>query len=456
MTLGEVWTALRNAWWLPLLGVITAAAAGLGISLLQTPVYSSSTQLFVSTPIATSATDVLQGSQFSQQRVTSYAELLRGEELAGRVVNRLALAKSPKQLSNEIAVFVPTDSVLLDVTVTDPSPQRAQRIAEAVGTEFTAMAAQLETPGTGGITPVKVTVTQKPDLPRSPSSPDFLRRLGFGALVGLVLGAGAAIARARLDRSVKGDAVADAVGAPVVGIIVQDDALAREHTIDLVQGGRTAEGYRQLRANLEFLNGEDPPKVVLVSSALPDEGRTTLVINLGLALAETGRRSAIIEADLRQPTLTRYLGMVPGAGLTDVLLDRAALDEVAQTYQENLRVIPCGPNPSNRAQLLASGRMRAVVEKLRADNDVVLIQGPPLLPVADSSSLAVHCDAALLSVRYGRTRKDQLRQAVGTLMRVGVTSIGVVLNLVPPKAELACAYDNVRSCHPDDAKHRAH
>jgi capsular exopolysaccharide synthesis family protein len=458
MTLGEVWAALRNSWWAPVLGLLACAAAALAVSLVQAPLYSSSTQLFVSTPGAISPTDVYQGSQFSQQRVTSYVELLRGEELARRVVDRLGLTMSPKELTDELVVAAPTDSVLLDVTVHDRSPQQAQRIAQAMGTEFAAMAAQLEAPGSGGDSPVKVSVIQQPGLPSSPSFPDFPRRVGFGALIGLVLGASVAIARARLDRSVKDpEQVADLIGVPVVGTIVRDDALARNHTVDLTRGGRTVEDYRQLRAGLEVLDVQEPPKVILVSSVLPEEGATTLVANLGLALAEAGKRVTIVEADLRRAKLTRYLGMAAGPGLTNVLLERATLGEVAHPYREDLTIVAGGPKPPNLGHLLASSRMRAVVEKLRADNDVVLIQGPPLLPMADSSSLAAHCDAVLLSVRYGKTQKDQLRQAVTTLERAGTRTIGIVLNLVPPTADRAGAgagdYEHRR--HGAGAKHGA-
>ncbi|WP_233517599.1 CpsD/CapB family tyrosine-protein kinase [Geodermatophilus marinus] len=204
---------------------------------------------------------------------------------------------------------------------------------------------------------------------------------------------------------------------------------------------RTAEDYRQLRNNLQFLNVDEPPKVIMVSSAVPSEGKTTAVVNLGLALADAGRRVTIVEADLRKPKVTRYLGMVGGVGLSNILADTADLDDVLQRYGTGeLSVIAAGPTPPNPGELLSSRHMFALLDKLRAANDFVLVDAPPLLPVADSTGLAVYMDGVLLSVRYGSTRKEQLQQAAATLERVGAKALGVILNIVPPKAELASAY----------------
>jgi capsular polysaccharide biosynthesis protein len=135
--LREVLVALRVSWWLPLVGLVVGAASGLVLSLLQTPQYTSQTQLFVSVSGTESTSEAFQGSQFSQERVSSYARLVAGEELAGRVIDRLGLEESPAIVSDQVAAAVVTDTVLIDVTVTDPSAERAQLIAQVVGDEFT-------------------------------------------------------------------------------------------------------------------------------------------------------------------------------------------------------------------------------------------------------------------------------------------------------------------------------
>jgi capsular exopolysaccharide synthesis family protein len=409
MELREVVRAFRAFWWMLVTGVLLGGIAATAVSLLVTPQYTSHTRLFVSTTGSTSTSDVLTGSQFSQQRVASYVRLLTGEDLAARVIADLELDMTPEEFAEQVTASAVPETVLLDVTVTDPSPQRARDIAEGTSAEFIRLIRGLETPRGSGTSPVTVTVVDTAKLPARPSEPQVLRNIVLGLAVGLLAGGGAAVVAARLDRSVKdGDEASALVGAPLVGTIQRDQALNKTHTTDRRGDSRTAEDYRQLRNNLRFLEVDDPPRVIMVSSAVPAEGKTTLVINLALALAEAGQRVVVVEADLRRPKVTSYLGMVGGVGLTNVLTGTAYLEEVLQQHgMDGLTVLAAGPTPPNPGELLASSHMRAVVEKLRGRFDVVLVDAPPLLPVADASGLAPHTDGVLLSVRYGSTRRDQ-------------------------------------------------
>jgi capsular exopolysaccharide synthesis family protein len=440
--LREILAALRAGWWLAVIGLVVGAGAALLASLLQTPLYTSSTQLFVSTRDSASSSEVFQGSQFSQQRVTSYAQLITGDELADRVIDRLNLDMATSTLRDKIVATTATNTVLIDVTVTDPSPERAQRIADAVGDEFASFATELETTDPGGPSPVKVTVTQRPQVPSVASSPRTTRNAALGALAGLFVGAGLAIARARLDRTVKeADDATELAGAPVIGLVLRDQSLEKRHVIERGTPTRVAEDYRQLRTNLQFLNVDNPPKVIMVSSAMPAEGKTTAAINLALALAEAGRQVTLLDADLRRPRVTNYLGVVGGVGLTNVLAGTADVADVLQPYGDTgVQVIGAGPTPPNPSELLASKHMSALIHELRGKSEYVLIDAPPLLPVADSTGLAVMVDGVLLSVRYGKSRKDQLQQAAATLERVGARTLGLILNMVPPKAGVTAAY----------------
>ncbi|SDF64494.1 polysaccharide biosynthesis tyrosine autokinase [Klenkia brasiliensis] len=443
MELNEVLRALRSGWWFLLVGALVGPGLALGVSLLQTPMYVSNTQLFVSATEVVSTSDAFQGSQLSAQRVASYARLLQGEDLASRVVDDLDLSVTPATLAQRISAVPVVDTVLIDVSVEDPSPRQAQRIAEAVGVEFSNLVDELEATGeTGAAPPVRVTVTDRPNLPDSADSPKIARNLAIGLAGGLFLGAAVSILRLRLDRTVRDAEDASALsGSPVIGVIVRDEALAAQHTIERNGVGRSAEGYRQLRTNLQFLNIDEPPKVIMVSSAVPSEGKTTLAVNLALSLVEAGRSVTLIEADLRRPRVTRYLGMVGGVGLTNILTGSAAVEDVEQPYGDgDLTVIAAGPTPPNPSELLSSSHMFSLIDDLRVKNDFVLLDAPPLLPVADASGLAVLVDGVVLSLRYGSTTKEQLAQTQATLGRVGAKTLGIVLNIVPPKAEVTSAY----------------
>jgi capsular exopolysaccharide synthesis family protein len=441
MEFRDVLAALRAGWWLAVMGLVMGGLAALGVSLLMTPYYTAQTQLFVSTNDSSSTSAVFQGGQFSQERVASYAELLSGEELAARVADRLGLDVLPAQLANQIGASAVPQTVLLNVTVTDSVPERAQQIAAEIGTEFPLLVNELETTSNGE-SPVRVAVVDGPELPEVPSSPRTALNVILGSLVGLLLGIAAAITRARMDRSVKKtEDAAELAAAPVIGVVLRHPGMETRHVVDRTRMSRMSEDYRHLRANLQFLDVDEPPKVIMVSSALPSEGKTTVVINLALALAEAGRKVTVVEADLRRPRITRYLGMVGGVGLTNILAGSADVADVTQYYGEHgLAVIAAGPIPPNPSELLASATMAELLDKLRASNDFVLVDSPPILPVADSTGLASVVDGVLLSVRFGSTQKDQLQQAAATIQRVGAKTLGVILNIVPPRAEIAAAF----------------
>jgi capsular exopolysaccharide synthesis family protein len=435
-----VWAALRLGWWLPVLGALVGGAVAVAASLVQTPLYTASTQLFVSTTESATTSDVFQGSQFSQQRVTSYARLLTGEELARRVIDELELDLSPAELTGEVTATPVPETVLIEVTVTDPDPSQARDIAAAVGGLFGDLVAALETPPGAISSPVRVLVVEPPDLPESPSSPQPTRSTAIGVIAGLLLGAGAALVRARLDRSIRDhDELVDLAAAPVIGIIPKEPGLEKSHLVDRQNGSGGTEAFRQLRTNLQFLNVDQPPRVIMISSSLPGEGKTTLAVNLAVALAEAGQQVVLVEADLRRPRVTRYLGLVGGVGLTNILAGTATVDEVVQVYGDRCAVIAAGPRPPNPGELLSSSHMAALLEELKEKNDVVLVDAPPVLPVADASGLAVLVDGTVLSVRYGATTQDQVRQTALTLQRIGAKTLGVVLNLVPPRATVTSA-----------------
>jgi receptor protein-tyrosine kinase len=440
--LNEIVAAVKSGWWLAALGLLLAGNVALGLSLAQTPLYVSSTQLFVSTTDSTTPSSVYQGSEFSQERTASYVQLLSGTRLAERVVDRLGLDVSPAQVRGAVSAEAVTGTVLINVQVVDTSPVRAQAIAAALGPEFSNVVAELETPDGADVSPVKVTVTEPPFVPTSPASPNTRRDVTYAAIAGLVVGAGVAIGRQALDRSVTdAEEAAGVAGAPVIGRILRDDTLHKQHLMARAPGNRAAEDYRQLRNNLEFLNVDRPPRVIMVSSAVSSEGKTTMVANLGIALTDLSRTVAVVEADLRQPKLTSYLGLVEGPGLADVLSGRAQLEDVTQQYHDTeLRLIPAGTTPPNPGELLASSQMFALLDKLRGENDFVLVDAPPLLSVADATGLARHTDGVILSVRHGRTRRTQLAQAVAALAAVGATTLGVVLNIVPRRSESSAVY----------------
>jgi succinoglycan biosynthesis transport protein ExoP len=441
--LKDVLQALRNGWWLLVAGLLIGTVAAGLVTWQATPLYQSSTQLFVSTTGTDDTSTAYQGNLFSQQRVSSYVQLLTGERLAGRVVEQLGLDDTPAALAGSVTATTIPDTVLLDVTVTRPSATEARDIAEALGQQFSSLVTELETPDGAANSTVKVTVTEVPEVAAAPSSPRPPRNIALGALVGLLIGAGGAVLRERMDNTVKtADGVQEVTGAGLVGALLEDAALHENHVITDDDGySETAEAYRQIRTNLQFLDVDDPARSIVVTSSLPGEGKTTIAVNLAVVLAQSGAKVALIEADLRRPRVTRYLGMISGAGVSNVLAGTATYDELIQPYGNgNLTVLAAGPMPPNPSEMLGSQQMRALLAQAREHNDFVLIDAPPLLPVTDGAVLSIAADGAILVARHGVTTQAQLHQAATNLHRIEAKLLGVVLNRIPPKAAEGYGY----------------
>ncbi|HEX2075215.1 MAG TPA: polysaccharide biosynthesis tyrosine autokinase [Geodermatophilus sp.] len=428
---------VRAHWVLLVAGLLLGAVAAATVSLLLPKQYTAETQLFVSTTGSSDLATAVQGNHYAEQKVASYAELVRSKELATAVIDDLGLDMTALELQERIEAEVVVDTTILDVAVTDPSPQQALAIAESIDAEFAALVRLLETPEGETRSPVRVTVIATPELPESPSSPAVVANTALGAVLGLALAAVTAVVRDRLDTTVKDDTVAaEIAGAPVVGHVPADAELATRHVLESHSTSRTAEAFRHVRTNLAFLDVDDPPRSILVSSALPGEGKTTVAVNLALALARSGKTVTLIEGDLRSPRVIRYLGLVGGVGLTTVLAGQAELEEVVQPLDGGaLQVLGAGRTPPNPGELLSSQAMRALVKDLLAERDMVVIDAPPVLPVADAAALAPFVDGVLVCARWGGVTGDQLTRTTAALKRVGADILGVVLTMVPARAE---------------------
>lgn len=412
----------------------TIAIAAL-LTLNSTPQYASSARLFVSTS-GSDDSQALQGSQFSLQRVKSYADLLTGQEIARRVVDELELTQDPKSLAGQISASSKLDTVILTVSVTDPNPERAQMLADAVSKVFVSYVAELETPPGKDEATIKATVVDPAGLPGSPISPQPTRNIGLGLILGLLLGAGVAVLRETLDTSIKSVRQLESlVPAPIIGTISFDTNAVDTPLISSLDAyAPRAEAFRVLRTNLQFIDPDLERKVFVITSSLPGEGKTTTAVNLALALAEGGERVALVEGDLRRPRISEYLRLESAVGLTTVLIGKLPLKDAMQsTANEGLAVLTSGTTPPNPAELLKSSSMAALIESLRESYDIVLIDAPPLLPVTDGALLAAQSDGALLVVRHGKTTTDQVAMALDRLEAVGATPVGVIFNMAPAK-----------------------
>ncbi len=310
-----------------------------------------------------------------------------------------------------------------------------------------------------GLRSSNIRVVDPAMIPSFPSRPNRTRNILLAFLVGLVGGMGLALLREYLDNTVKTpddiEALTRLPSLAVVPAFATGNGRGRmrkllksasgngsESRVELVSHNlpqsQISEAFRALRTSLLLSQAEHPPQVILVTSALPREGKTTAAVNLAVTLAQLGDRTLLVDADLRKPGIGRALSLADGkyAGLSSYLAGVSSLELVTVPHPAitNLAAIPTGPIPPNPADLLSSRRLSEAVAELRTQYKFIVIDSPPIMAATDAVILSVLVDGVLLIVRSGETPKDAFMRARDLLASVKCRLLGVVLNAVDSSA----------------------
>lgn len=447
MSLRDFAKLLRTRWLTVSATTACAVIAALAITLLTTPLYQASTRLFVSSTGGASLADIYQGNRLSQERVLSYTELLMGETMAQRTVNRLRLDMTAQALQKRVTASSKPNTVLIDVDVLDESPDRARDIANGLSDEFVDMVRELETPEGASRPDARVVVEQRATTPETPAYPKTARNLTLGFVLGLLVGVALAVVRDVLDNTVKSqEALEELTGVGIVGSIPLDKERRSNPAIAFDKSNSAiAEAFRTCRTNLQFLAIDEPPRVIVITSSVPDEGKTTTAMNIALALAEADHNVVLVEGDMRRPVLDKYLDVVGSVGLSTVLSGKASLDEALQrTRFAGVTALTSGVVPPNPSELLGSLAAEKLLGELRARFDFVIVDSTPLLAVTDSAVLASSADGVIIIARFGHTKREQVATAVVSLKNVGARLLGAVLTMVPARGNTSYAYSYYR------------
>lgn len=448
----------RQAWLIVLVAVLTPAAAALA-SALQETVYRASMKVVVGQgggvfqPQFGSAVDPF---------ATTMRNLLASDVVATQVIERENLDVTPEELLEDLNVTAKPQSSVLEVSYDSPDREQAVATLDEIGRVFTALVAEklggsTVTTETGEVrAPITATVFDPAHLEPDPVAPKWTRNIGFAAALGLVLGLVLAFARDSIDNRLRSRQEAEEwFGAPVIGTLPKG---VRGSPPAGLAGSRRrgAEGdldaLHLLRANLEFAAAGASGPTILVTSAVPEEGKSTLVANLGVGLALAGKNVVCVEADLRRPKLNSYLAATGSSvGLVDVLergvalqaamrevpLEvpklgrvRAAVGEAGIASAEKpggrLSVIPSGTLPSDPATLLTPDAVADLVAALSDEGDYVIVDVPPLLAVADAFPFVLTSDMVIVVARQGKTTRQSAEAVRRTLQGLGA-NVSVVV-----------------------------
>jgi polysaccharide biosynthesis transport protein len=451
---------LRRRWFLLLMGPLLAAMGGFLVFNTVTPVYRASSTVLVKPEISQNPAqpgDLLNFERFAN----TYAALMTSPSILEAVIGQEGLVLTVAELQGRVEARPVKDTELIEISVTDEDPATAADLANALPSVFIAL-----NPGREA-TPGEVTIV-RPARTGDPIAPGIIQTLMLAAAVGLMTSGLVCFALENLDDSVKSPAAIEAATGvavvaeigpvrfttlpslprlPSVQITAALDHLALTilsklgrptETFPAVQAfmrSPSFEAFRHLRTAIDFSTAGSRLKLIAVTSPGPGEGKSTAAMNLCMALAQAGNRVILVDADLRRTSPDHSIHLADYFGITGLLLNHsydpaihAPTPALVPTDVENIELLPGGPVHHHPAELLSSPKMLRLLQALRKHADYVVIDTPPMLTASEAVWLSGKSDAVLLVVAEGRTRTEDVRQAVHLMQNVDAGLLGIIFN----------------------------
>lgn len=478
----------RRAPWI-LLCLVVVAVAAFAFSKHQTKQYTATASLVFNDQQLSQQAAGLQpvGSSNPQAQQNTNLKLVQLGEMAQRTAALLGHGLTREKVTADLSISAQGESNIVDVAATATSPTLAATIANTYANQFVeeqqnsnhkyyasalalvekqlralspkakagtaGLALQDRAQSLGVLAELKngnVQIAQAATVPTSPSSPKVLRNTALGALLGLLLGLGIAFLLERLDRRIREPKDLETLyGLPLLGVVPESAELSRSARrsdgASLASPSSTAEVFYLIRAHLRYFNVDRELRTLLIASAAPGEGKTTIACNLAAATARMGSRTLLLEADMRLPTIAQQLGIQSGPGLSDALIGSISFREATQTINLNipsgaqlsertLDVLVAGAAlPPNPGELTESHAMESLLEQAKSTYDLVVIDTPPLTAVSDAFPLLLKADGVVIVGRVGRNRRDVAQRLHETLVGTGAPLLGIVANGFKPR-----------------------
>ncbi|MDE2902211.1 MAG: polysaccharide biosynthesis tyrosine autokinase [Chloroflexota bacterium] len=405
-------------WWVLLIGMTAGGSAAWGVSRLIDPTYRATATIVVNQSAAP-GTVTYSDALLSQQLVKTYARMATQRVVLEQVVNQLDLAVELADLDDLVDGLAIAQTQLLEIRAETPDPEFSRDLANAVARVFIEQQQPFLPTGRGEHV---LRVAQPATLPRVPIAPRVVLNTLVGALAGLLAATAIAAFLEYRDDTIKSPDDLQPLGLAqlgVVGVLMENEDLPPP----------AAEAYRKIRTSIDLWGLQHPVRL-LVTSAGQGEGKSTTAANLAVVFGQTERRVVLVDADLRRPCLHQRLGLRNTRGLTSLLVNHEedASTALRRTAFHNVSLVPAGQSPANAAELLASTRMRNVLDELADLADIVIVDSPPVLGVSDPVVLAAAGGAVLLVARAGATRPGPLLRAREALLKTGAVLLGAVVN----------------------------
>lgn len=414
-----------------LIATLFGVAAAYGLTMLIPPTYEATGSVLVTGDTARDPeTGRYVDVSFARGLVPTVARMGESREVGLDAAARVGLRESA--VVGRVRTEYALDAQIIVIKARAVVPEEAAKIVNAVQDALNDLVERRRIDGLGVIGAHPLDRAMPPDSPVQPSVPLYCT---LGGVLGLLAGLGLGRLRDRLDDRVRDvEGLRETTGAPVLASIPFDRRVSKSPLALDTAGSAWSESFARLRTNLEYVAADARGQVFAVTSAIAGEGKSVTSCNLAIAFANAGRQVVLVEANLRRPASSRYLGVRSQTGLTTVLRGHTGLDAATQPWGDRgLMFVPAGPAVPNPSELLASGRTTEVLAALRERFDLVLLDLPALLRVTDAAVLAGQVDGVLLVARYHGTSVKQVRQAVEELNIANARTLGCVLNMTPQR-----------------------
>ena len=382
------------------------------------------------------STEMSSGASYLSTEIRTYPELAKTEAVLQPVISDLGLDMTVKQLGQIVTVTNPANTFMVDISVKSRSAQESADIANEVAANLTTLISS-SLRSNGQASPVRLYVVQKAAPSTEPSSPNVPLYLVVALILGLVVGVCAALLKDALNTKAEGlTDVKNTTGLSSLGMLQRSDLLARSTPAVIAQpSSREAEQCRRIRTNISFLTPAQKGQghLLVFTSTVPSEGKTTACINVAAAIAEAGKSVLVIDADLRRPSVAKKLGIEGHAGLSHILSNQATPTDVVQPYWKSaFQILPAGRRPANAGLLINSPIMEALVKRATTQYDYVLIDTAPLAVANDAIVFGRMADGVVMTVGKKIANRHVLKDDVQQFVDADVPVLGFILNYADP------------------------
>lgn len=421
------------------IALITLACA-LGVTFynvnLKTPMYSTWTSILLvkndTSNNSTNSNDIITQNDITlnQKLVSTYREIIKSRLVLSQVIARLNLGYTVDDLSNRVSVQAISETEILKITVTDSDPVRAADIANKLADVF-------EVEVTNRFNLNNVSVLDRAQAATAPSNNTTIRDIVL-AMFASVVGSTAVVFvifyfddRLRYTENMENE-----IGMPIIAKVFKDKS-ADDLIVDKKPNALTSESIRTLRTNLQFASIDTELKTLLVTSTIPSEGKSFISANLAVSFAKAGKKVLLIDCDLRKGRQHSIFNVQNKKGLSNILISdlKNYSEYVSKTKIENLSIIPRGAFPPNPSELLNSKKNSTLLEKVRKDYDIIILDGAPCSGLSDSLILASQVDKVLLVSSVNYTPKTELKNIKKDLENIGANIAGCVANNINIKKD---------------------